>query len=251
MSKSKKIEPTLAATDKYFSLYLQQKHNEAEQAVFQNAKIWADYLAVFLGDYCEIVIHSVRELEHSVIYIVNGHISGRRSGAPITDLGLKILQQFKNRPHDIAPAIYRNYNKQGSPMRSTTMPLLYQRELLGFLCINLSLEMPLANLGDLFSSPGHPSNPIESLMESHEALLASMLNNVLLSIDRDSSISSKYRNKAIVNKLLEQNFFELKSAVSFLSNALKVSSDTIYMHIRQAHGPGKKTSKNFTQGGAK
>ena len=40
----------------------------------------ADGVAAQFGDKCEVVIHDVNAMDHSVVYIVNGHVSGRKVG---------------------------------------------------------------------------------------------------------------------------------------------------------------------------
>lgn len=42
----------------------------------------ADALAAQFGPSCEVVVHDLnaQNAEHSIVYIVNGHVSGRRVG---------------------------------------------------------------------------------------------------------------------------------------------------------------------------
>ena len=40
----------------------------------------ADGIAAQFGDKCEVVIHDVNNMDHSIVYIVNGHVSGRKVG---------------------------------------------------------------------------------------------------------------------------------------------------------------------------
>ena len=48
-----------------------------------------DGLALYLGEGYEFVLHSLEDLSHSVVKIINGHYSNRKPGAPITDFLLK------------------------------------------------------------------------------------------------------------------------------------------------------------------
>ena len=50
-----------------------------------------DGLADYMGEGYEMVLHSLEDLEHSVVKIVNGHHTGRKTGAPITNLALDML----------------------------------------------------------------------------------------------------------------------------------------------------------------
>ena len=40
----------------------------------------ADGIAAQFGSRCEVVIHDVSTMDHSIVYIVNGHVSGRKVG---------------------------------------------------------------------------------------------------------------------------------------------------------------------------
>ena len=48
-----------------------------------------DFLADYFGDYAEVVLHDLTNLEQSIIKIRNGHISGRKEGDPCTDFVLR------------------------------------------------------------------------------------------------------------------------------------------------------------------
>lgn len=49
-----------------------------------------DGLAQYLGTGYELVLHSLEDLEHSAIRVMNSH-TGRSEGAPITELALTML----------------------------------------------------------------------------------------------------------------------------------------------------------------
>ena len=46
-----------------------------------------DGLALYLGEGYEFVLHSLEDLSHSVVKIINGHYSNRKPGAPSPTLG--------------------------------------------------------------------------------------------------------------------------------------------------------------------
>ena len=58
---------------------------ETDFRILDSYKSVLDGLAAYLGDGYEIVLHSLHDLDHSVIKIINGHYTGRREGFPITD----------------------------------------------------------------------------------------------------------------------------------------------------------------------
>ena len=63
-----------------------------------------DGLAQYLGTGYELVLHSLEDLEHSAIRVMNSH-TGRSEGAPITELALTMLDVSTHRPRGIRSAI--------------------------------------------------------------------------------------------------------------------------------------------------
>ena len=53
---------------------------ETDFRILDSYKSVLDGLAAYLGDGYEIVLHSLHDLDHSVIKIINGHYTGRREG---------------------------------------------------------------------------------------------------------------------------------------------------------------------------
>ena len=51
-------------------------------------------LGSMFGKYCEVVLHSFEDLNSSIIHIVNGHVTGREIGAPVTNIALRKISKF-------------------------------------------------------------------------------------------------------------------------------------------------------------
>ena len=71
--------------------------SKSDLAILESYKVLAEGLANYLGDGYEIVIHSLGNLEHSVIKIINGYHTGRKEGSPITDLGLTMAKNINGK----------------------------------------------------------------------------------------------------------------------------------------------------------
>ena len=112
-----------------------------------------DGLAQYLGDGYEIVLHSLEDLERSVVKIVNGHHTGRTVGAPITDLALSMLARITQQ--EGAPAIpYFTQNRKGEPLKAATIAIQGEnRRIIGLLCINFYLNTPFAQVLAAFTPP--------------------------------------------------------------------------------------------------
>ena len=115
-----------------------------------------DGLALYLGEGYEFVLHSLEDLSHSVVKIINGHYSNRKPGAPITDFGLNLLRDLeqKQKPE---PQVYFNY-QNGTLLKSTTIPILGDNgRMIAMLCINFHTDIPMATFLSGFFPAGSPS----------------------------------------------------------------------------------------------
>ena len=74
------------------------KLTATDRKILDSFALMLNGLGAYLGDGYELVLHSLENLDHSVIKIINGHYTGRKEGAPITDLALKMLRQIEQDP---------------------------------------------------------------------------------------------------------------------------------------------------------
>ena len=93
-----------------------------DRMVLESYKTLCEGLANYLGDGYEIVLHSLENYDNSVIKIINGYYTGRKEGAPITDLALHMLEDIRHNNGKDYIAYYSK-NKKGEPMHSTTIAI--------------------------------------------------------------------------------------------------------------------------------
>ena len=117
-----------------------------DRMVLESYKTLCEGLANYLGDGYEIVLHSLENYDNSVIKIINGYYTGRKEGAPITDLALHMLEDIRHNNGKDYIAYYSK-NKKGEPMHSTTIAIRSENaKIVGLLCINFYLNTPLASV---------------------------------------------------------------------------------------------------------
>ena len=76
------------------------KLTKSDKLILESYKTMIEGLAKYLPNSYELVLHSLENLEESVIAIYNGEHTGRKVGAPITDLALNLLEQINNGNED-------------------------------------------------------------------------------------------------------------------------------------------------------
>ena len=199
-----------------------------------------DFLADYFGDYAEVVLHDLTNLEQSIIKIRNGHISGRKEGDPCTDFVLRTLKQSSS---DMPYAVnYRSTNQAGIPMKSGTFFIRDNKQkIVGMLCVNIDVSfcLPVKNFLDVFlnSSPAsvdHNTAPShENLGIPVEELIDTKVSLALADCGCDSKILSAEEKLQLIKKLNEEGIFLLKGSVGQVAEALGLSVPSVYRYIKK------------------
>lgn len=193
-------------------------------------------LADYLGGGYEIVLHSLADLEHSVIAIVHGEHTGRSIGAPITNRALEMMDYFQK--NDTSYGTYFSTNKNGDPLKSTTIALRGEKNrIIGLLCINFYMNTSFYDFFHGFAAENQ--NLISKMNDKPEIfasniddMIATMFNSVRKEVYDDPNISASNKNKAIIYSLYNRGVFKIKDSVSKVANLLGISKNTVYLHLR-------------------
>lgn len=91
--------------------------SEEERAIFANAIRQARMLQRTLGPLCEVAIHDFRDLEHSLIHL-EGSLTGRKLGAPITNI---VVKAWRQQGDDVADIVgYPSSTPGGKSLKTST-----------------------------------------------------------------------------------------------------------------------------------
>lgn len=189
-------------------------------------------LAAYLGDGYEMVLHGLESFDHSVICILNGEHTGRKIGAPITDLALNMLDEISKGQKDMIT--YFSKNKKGEPLKSTTIAIRGENQrIIGLFCINFYMNTSLYDvLQTMIPEEQIVTTPKENFAENSDELIETTLEAVKMEVYADQSISANNKNKHIVYQLEDRGIFNIKDAVIKVAQSLGISKNTVYMHIR-------------------
>ena len=211
-----------------FKLSIRDKHilHALEPVVEAIAKIF--------GSNCEVVLHSLEDLKHSVIKIENGYITGREIGSPLTDFGIKILKDPNLLTNEVTD-VYYTKTKDGKTLKSiTTLIKNDEGKIIGLLCINFNLSAPLIDfLQDFLSSPKTSIKTREHFVSSVQELINNSLNEAISKVNKKRVISNLEKNKFIVSELYSNGIFDIKDAIDIVAQELGVSRYTIYNYLRE------------------
>lgn len=203
-----------------------------DRAILNSYCAVVDGVSALIGDHCEIVLHSLEDLERSAIYIANGHNTNRQEGAPITDRALQSLHNMKT---DSVSKPYFTRAKSNGLMKSVTIAIRNNsQKIIGLLCININLEVPVSQFIQALM-PTAESNETSSVnfASSVEDLVAQTVEQTIEEITADRLVANNNKNRQIVMSLYEKGIFDIKDAINLVAERLNISRHTVYLYIRQ------------------
>lgn len=209
-----------------------------------------DYLGQVFGSNCEVILHDLTNLEHSIVAISNKHVTNRDVGGNITDFGLEVLHNPQYRDQDFV-VNYAGTTPDGTrTLKSSTFFIRDEAgSIVGLFCINLDItdwilaRRLIEGLTQLNSAP--PATPPgEAALElaSVETFASSIDETLYHAIDRllsgfsapPSRLTTEEKRQAVAG-MQSRGIFTLKGAVSLVAKKLEVSEQTIYRYLRESH----------------
>ena len=114
-------------------------------------------LAVQFGSNCEVVVHDLqgKDIEHSIIAIENGHVTGRRIGDGPSQIVLESLHNSEQNLKQEDKLAYLTKTKNGKILNSSTIFIRDDSDkIIGIFGINYDISLMLAMEKELSSFTG-------------------------------------------------------------------------------------------------
>ncbi len=209
------------------------KLTKTDRLILNSYASMVENLSSYLGSVYEISLHSLEDYNHSVIKIMNGYHSGRSAGAPLTDLALNMLKRIQDKGFSSTDSFtsYNAINPVGEHLKSSTIPVLGENNrVIGILCINLYLDSPLSEMID--SLMGTPNTEQEYFASDISDGIIKAVSDARNQVMFNSNIAAVNKNKELIRILHEKGIFHIKDSVSQVADALGISKNTVYLHLR-------------------
>jgi predicted transcriptional regulator YheO len=198
-------------------------------------------IARTIGPRCEVVLHDYREWDRSgstIVWIENGHVTGRHVGGPTTNLGLEAMRA------GYASADRFNYlsrARDGRTLRSTSIYFQNRTgKLIGSLCINVDVDAFVTARAALDALLGVEAEPtgdadetetfgtdIGEVLDAQIQAALSRTGKPLPSLTREDRV-------AVVRHLDEKGAFLVKRAADRIARSLGMSRVTVYAYLEEA-----------------
>jgi predicted transcriptional regulator YheO len=204
-------------------------------------KVTADGLQRSHGEGCEVSVHDLTDLRHSLVYIV-GNVSGRELGAPITDLIYKRLLHIENITSDSSENLYnyRSTTKDGRVTRNTT---LFYRDSFGKIVACMSFTFDLTDLivaketleGFVGLGMSYAAPSEENLADNFNETMDSVILEIIATVGKgkDASQLNKKEKVKVVEMLERRKVFEFRGVVLQVARILDMSRHTVYNYLKE------------------
>lgn len=210
----------------------------------------AEMLVQTFGKDVEVVLHNLATPEHSVVYVANGDVTGRKIGDSFDQLIKQVLLS-KRLEHDYV-ANYYFTAANGKLIRSSTLLLRDKdNKLQGALCINVDttkitqqIESLQAMLPGLQQQVAVIPNNAEHQDSSEDAkndnsehivdMVTSIIDNILQGsvpglLSRDEKIAK-------IKFMDAKGIFLMKGSIELVAEKLGVNKVTVYSYLDEARG---------------
>jgi len=205
------------------------------------------FIASVLGPRCEVVLHDLEDVDHSIVAIENGHISGRKIGDGLMDFALDRTFSQEALAEPFVSNLDGSRTRDGRLLLFSTYYIRNEEnELIGFLGVNhditeivqfksyLDSELSRAFWleSEHLTDSGLDANKVRSAHDRADYALCNAIRELHLD---EKSISSFTKNDRvrIISFLNQGNLFELKGMVRIIAQRLEVSEPTVYRLLRE------------------
>lgn len=204
-----------------------QKNN----SLLAQVEIIAKGLSETFAPFCEVVVHDLKNPEHSILSIHN-NLSGRQVGEPTTELGHARIES-EDFPNIIAN--YTNQFSDGRPVKSTSIGIKDESgKYIAALCLNLdmtlfrSMQSMLSQFIDVGNSPikehiePNGTEAIRIRIDQYAAALAATPRT--LKADERKNLIEVLRNEGLL---------DVKKSMETVAQHLGISRATVYLYAKK------------------
>ena len=195
------------------------------------------FLGAVLGSGCEVIVHDLADLDHSLVAICNG-LSGRELGNPITDLAQALIRRSAHSDADYL-ANYTGRTKNVEFL-SSTYYIKNEGRLIGLLCVNKDMtavkeaaDSYRALLERFNLAAPRESEFIETLDNPVSAIMHTRIADIIAQGGKTASRMTPAEKAAAVRRMSEDGVLMMKGAVPEIAQQLGVSVPTVYRYLNK------------------
>ena len=192
------------------------------------------------GKDCEVCIHdlSVKDVEHTIIFIINGHVSGRKIGDGASKVVLETLEALEKGDIIVDHLGYRTTTQNGRILKSSTVFLKDNngkyRWILGInydVTALMNVDAALQSITTVESQDGNGDRQIPLNVND---LLDNLINQSVKRIGKPPALMNKEEKIQAIQFLRDAGAFLITKSGDKVSNFYGISKFTLYSYIDQS-----------------
>ena len=193
----------------------------------------ADGIAAQFGSSCEVVIHDLsRHPDHTIAYIVNGHVSGRKVGDGASQVVLEQMERGETDPEDHLGYLTRT--PDGKILKSSTLYIRNAKGKVGaILSINFDISRLLMVEGavrDLVSTKQPEQAEPEKIVNINDVLDDLIQQSVAL-VGKPAALMTKEDKVKAIRFLNQNGAFLVTRSGDKIARYFGISKYTLYSYI--------------------
>jgi predicted transcriptional regulator YheO len=189
------------------------------------------------GERCEVVIHDFSDVTRSLVHI-EGNVTNRSIGAPITDLVYRLVNEFGDQVPDKIG--YKSTTDDGKAIKCSTIFVRDESgKPEGCICVNFDvsdfifLSTSFSEYNPLREDNGNRRHKEEHFSKSFPETMESVIESTISEHGKMPSMMDKEEKKQLVQRLDRAGVFLMKGAVKYLAKVFGSSQYTIYNYLKE------------------
>ena len=190
-------------------------------------------IAAQFGSDCEVVIHDLSQNpEHSIVAIVNGHVSGRKVGDGASNVVMEQLQSNDPEPKD--HLCYLMKTPDGKILKSSTVYIRNSKgKVSAIMAINYDISKMLmieGTIKSLISTPESPQEEPEKIVNIND-LLDDLIQQSVALVGKPVALMNKDDKVKAIQFLSQNGAFLVTKSSDKIAKYFGISKYTLYSYI--------------------
>ena len=203
--------------------------------IFTNLEKIADSIVAIFGKNCEACIHDLTSHQNSLVYIA-GNVTGKKAGAPATNLLIRRLKQENSHPENIHS--YKTTTDDGRSLKSsTTFIKNTSGQTVAAFCIYFDTTelynasrvlIPLLNFVDHEYSDNN-----ETMSHTVGKTIEEIFAQAVKDVGKHPATMTVKEKTQLTTYLEEKGTFQLKGSVEKIAHLMGVTKFTVYNYLKK------------------
>ena len=225
-----------------------KKREEKEELPTESGKLEmlrqvANGIAAQFGTNCEVVVHDLsRKPDHSIVHIVNGHVSGRKVGDGASNVVMEQLETNDPEPRD--HLCYLMKTPDGKILKSSTVYIRNGKgKVSAILAINYDISklmMVESAVRELISTPEPQQSEPEKIVNIND-LLEDLIQQSVALVGKPVALMNKDDKVKAIQFLSQNGAFLVTKSGDKIAKYFGISKYTLYSYIDTKQQEGKAT----------